>query len=272
MCWSLAGKASWSAMQDPDVLHLLILGGTAEAARLVDALHDRFGPELAVTTSLAGMTRAPRALPGSVRVGGFGGADGLADWLRAHHVGFVIDATHPFASQMSANVREACDAVSLPRLSFVRAPWTAADGDNWRNVSNLDTAAALLPDLAKRVFLSIGSARLDLFSGLRNVHLVVRMIDSPEKPLPLADYSVILARGPFDEAAERKLLCDERIEAVVSRNSGGAATVAKIKAAKALGLPVVMISPPVRETGECVESLEGALKWITKRIEEARRA
>ena len=272
MCWSLTEKERWLAMRDLDAPHLLILGGTAEAARLADALHDRFGPKLAVTTSLAGMTRAPRALPGETRIGGFGGVDGLAAWLQAHHVGFVIDATHPFASQMSAHARQACSAVSVPRLSFVRAPWTAAESDNWRNVSNLDTAAALLPDIAKRVFLSIGSARLDLFSGLRNVHLVVRMIDSPEKPLPLVDYSVILSRGPFDEAAERKLLRDERIEAVVSRNSGGVATVAKIRAARALGLPVVMISPPVRETGECVESLKGALKWITKRIEEARRA
>lgn len=253
-------------MRDPDTPHLLILGGTSEAAQLADALHYRFGSALAVTTSLAGMTRTPRSLPGSVRVGGFGGADGLATWLRAHHVEFVIDATHPFASQMSANVRQACDAVSVPRLLFVRAPWTEKDGDNWRCVSNLNAAAALLPDIAKRVFLSIGAARLDLFSGLRNVHLVVRMIDPPEKSLPLVDYSVVLARGPFDEASERKLLRDERVEAVVSRNSGGVATVAKIRAARASGLPVVMITPPVRETGECVESLEGALQWITERM------
>lgn len=253
-------------MRAPDAPHILILGGTTEAARLAVALHDRFGTELAVTTSLAGMTRTPRELPGSTRIGGFGGVDGLAAWLRAHHVGLVIDATHPFASQMSANVRRACDAVSVPRLLFVRAPWTAKDGDNWRCVSNLNTAAALLPDVAKRVFLSIGAARLDLFSGLRNVHLVVRMIDPPEGPLPLADYSVVLARGPFDEEAERKLLRDERIEVVVSRNSGGVATVAKIRAARALNLPVVMVAPPVRETGECVGSLEGALQWITKRM------
>lgn len=253
-------------MPAPRSPHLLILGGTAEAARLAEAVRDRFGLALAVTSSLAGRTRAPGTLAGAVRTGGFGGAVGLAAWLRTERVNLVVDATHPFARQISANARRACDAENVPRLILARAPWQAESSDNWRCVSGLDTAAALLPDIAKRAFLSLGSAHLTAFAGLPGVHLVVRMIDPPAGRLPLVDYSVVLGRGPFDVAAELDLLRRERIDVVVSRNSGGAATVAKLHAARTLGLPVVMIAPPARELGDSVESLEGALQWITDRL------
>ncbi len=266
MYWSWTEKVARLGMSVPDSPHLLILGGTAEAARLASAARERFGSALAVTSSLAGRTRAPGALAGAVRTGGFGGVAGLVGWLRAERVGLVVDATHPFARQISANARQACDAEDVPRLIFARAPWWAESGDRWRCVSGLDTAAALLPDIARRAFLSLGSAHLSAFSGLRGVHLVVRMIDPPNGHLPLADYSIVLGRGPFDRAAEIDLLRRERIDVVVSRNSGGAATVAKLHAARTLNLPVVMIAPPAREAGECVESLEGALQWITDRL------
>ncbi len=253
-------------MPDPETVHLLILGGTAEAARLAAAARRRFGTGVAVTSSLAGTTRAPRPVAGAVRIGGFGGAPGLAEWLRRENVGLVVDATHPFADKISANAREACAAVKVPRLVFSRPPWKPKQGDRWRNVSGLDTAAALLPDIAKRTFLSVGSLRLGAFAGLDGVHLVVRMVDPPAAPLPLADCSVILGRGPFDAEAERDLLRRERIDTVVSRNSGGAATYAKIEAARELSLPVAMVAPPAREIGECVESMEGALRWIGLQI------
>ncbi len=253
-------------MRGPDRPHLLILGGTSEAARLAQTLSERFGAALVVTTSLAGRTKSPGPLSGVTRQGGFGGAKGLSDWIREHNVDLMVDATHPFAQQISANARDACDAESIPRLILFRKPWRATDRDNWLNVSSFDTAAALLRDIAKRVFLSVGSTHLDAFAGLRSVHLVVRMIDEPKSLLPLADYSVILEKGPFDESAEQELLRRERIDVVVSRNSGGAATFAKIKAARTLNLPVVMVTSPAREVGEYVDSLEGAMRWIAGRM------
>lgn len=247
-----------------DAPHLLILGGTAEAAQLAEAAVERYGATLAVTSSLAGVTRAPKPVAGALRVGGFGGVSGLADWLR--RVDMVVDATHPFATRISANSRAACVAERVPRLVLSRPFWQRKTGDRWRVVSDLDSAAALLPDMSKRAFLSVGSQRLEAFSGLRDVHFVVRMIDPPVTALNLSRYSVVLGRGPFDVAAERDLLHRERIDTVVSRNSGGTATYAKIAAARMLNLPVVMIAPPPHVSDVRVESLEGALQWIDERI------
>lgn len=249
-------------MPAPDRPHLLILGGTTEAIRLADAAQDRFGDTLAVTTSLAGRTRTPGRPAGAMRIGGFGGPEGLAEWLRANTVSLVVDATHPFAATISANARKACEATEIPRLLLGRPLWTAEPGDDWRCVGTLEAAAALLPDIAERVFLSVGSQALEAFAGLDGVHLVARMIDPPAASLPLADYCVVLGRGPFTESKEYVLLRDKRIDTIVSRNSGGAATYAKIRAARRLGLPVVMIAPPPRESGTNTESLEDALQWI----------
>jgi len=246
--------------------HLLILGGTAEAARLASAAVARFGSGLTVTTSLAGTTRTPKPIAGEVRVGGFGGARGLATWLRAEQVDMVVDATHPFARNISENSFKATGAENCPVLVFSRPSWQPKPGDRWRVVSDLDSAAVLLPDMAKRAFLSVGSQRLSAFARLPSVHLVVRMIDPPAEPLSLMDHKVLLGRGPFDVDAERDLLQRERIDTVVSRNSGGAATYAKIEAARDLKIPVVMVEPPVREAGESVESLEGALRWIETQV------
>ena len=247
--------------------HLLILAGTAHAARLAEAALARYGRTLAVTVSLAGRTESPETVAGAMRIGGFGGAQGLAEWLRRSRVDMVVDATHPFATRISENARLACDAVVIPRLVFSRSPWVAAADDRWREVPDIARAAAILPQLGARIFLSIGSQQLAAFAGLRGVHLVVRMIDSPKTELPLADYSVILGRGPFCEAAGTDLLRGERIDAVVSRNSGGNATFAKIAAARNLRLPVVMIAPPPPERGQYVETLEEALQWVVEKVE-----
>ena len=245
---------------------MLILGGTSEAAQLAVAVTKRFGSNLKVTSSLAGRTRVPRPVTGAVRVGGFGGARGMATWLRAKRVDMVVDATHPFASKISDNAREACDAEAVPRLVLARACWQPKPGDRWFTVSDLDTAATLLPDMAKRAFLSVGSQRLESFSSVRGVHLVVRLIDPSPAVLSLMDHTVVLGRGPFDIEGERDLLRREKIDTIVSRNSGGAATYAKIAAARDLNIPVVMVAPPAREMGETVESLEKSLRWIETQI------
>jgi precorrin-6A/cobalt-precorrin-6A reductase len=244
--------------------HLLILGGTAQAARLAAAIARHFGGAISVTTSLAGRTGTPKTVAGAMRIGGFGGATGLAGWLGEARVDMVIDATHPFAARISANARLACAAAAVPRLILARPPWCAAPGDDWRPADDLAHAAAKLPKIGKRVFLSVGSQGLRAFAGLTDTHLIVRMIDPPLEDLPLVDYMLVLGRGPFEEAAELRLLRDARIDAVVSRNSGGTATFAKIAAARHLGLPVVMVTPPPREPGLCVETVEGALQWIEK--------
>ena len=220
---------------------LLILGGTTEAANLAEATCARFGDRLAVITSLAGRTRHPAAVAGALRVGGFGGAAALAIWLGAENIAMVVDATHPYAERISANARRACATAGVARLIYMRPPWTAGPDDRWRCVPDLDSAATLLPHIAKRALLTVGSKRLEAFAGLHRVHLVVRMIDPPPGPLPLADYTVALGRGPFDETTETALLRREKIDAVVSRNSGGTATIAKIRAARNLGTPVVMV-------------------------------
>lgn len=253
-------------MPDPEPVHLLILGGTAEAAGLAQAARERFGATLRITYSLAGRTQAPAPVAGIARVGGFGGADGLAAWLRTHRVRLVVDATHPFAREMSVHARRACQAAKVPRLLLTRPQWQPVPRDDWRCVPDLDTAAAVLPDIARRAFLSVGSMRLSAFSGICGVHMVVRMIDPPKEPLPLAAYSVVVGRGPFDVASETGLLRRNRIDVVVSRNSGGQSTYAKIEAARSLKLPVIMITPPSREAGEYVESVEGVLDWIAERM------
>jgi len=236
------------------------------AARLAAAAQDRFGGRLDVTTSLAGRTRAPATVAGSVRVGGFGGISGLSGWLETNRADMVVDATHPFAAAISANARHACAAAAVPRLILARQPWAAVAGDDWRSAADLDAAAAILPDLGERVFLSVGSNGLRAFTGIDRIHLVVRTIDPPREALPLADYTLVLGRGPFDETSELRLLQGQRIDAVVSRNSGGSQTYAKIGAARRLGLPVVMIAPPPLEAGPRVEALEGALQWIAKKV------
>lgn len=242
--------------------HLLILGGTAQAARLAAAIEPHFGGRIAVTTSLAGRTSAPAAVAGAMRTGGFGGTAGLTGWLKAARVDLVVDATHPFAARISANARHACAAAAVPRLILGRSPWCGNPGDDWRRAADLEHAAAMLRDIGKRVFLSVGSQGLGAFAGLKDIHFVVRMIDPPAEELPLDDYMLVLGRGPFEEASELRLLCDARIDAVVSRNSGGTATYAKIAAARRLGLPVVMVAPPPLERGLRVDTVEEALQWI----------
>ena len=254
--------------------HLLILGGTAEASALARAAGARFGAALTVTSSLAGRTRRPTHPPGRVRVGGFGGASGLQRYLRRVRVDMVVDATHPFAAMISANARAACEAVAVPRLSLVRPMWRRAPGDRWIEVEDAAAAAAALDrieprDGARRVLLTLGVGGLEAFRGRADCWFLVRLIDPPAPPPPLARYQVLVGRGPFTVEGERALIAGRRIDAVVCKASGGAATEAKIVAARELGLPVIMLRRPAPEPGETVAEVAGALDWIAARLDGA---
>ncbi|MGY0465018.1 cobalt-precorrin-6A reductase [Kitasatospora sp. cg17-2] len=229
-----------------DHRHLLILGGTTEARALAAALDGRTG--LRVTSSLAGRVARPRLPAGEVRIGGFGGADGLADWLRAERVDTVVDATHPFAAVMSGNAAAAAAATGVPLLALRRPGWTAVPGDDWHRVPSLDAAAALLPALGRRVLLTSGRQGLAAFAHLDGLHFVARSVDPPEPPLPAA-LDVLLDRGPFTLDGERAVLREHRIDVVVTKDSGGAATAPKLTAARELGLPVVLVDRPPLPAG-----------------------
>ncbi len=248
----------------PNPIKILILGGTAEAAGLARALAGVAG--VATITSLAGRTRSPAAVPGEVRVGGFGGPVALVDYLARESIGLVVDATHPFAAQISRNAAQACHAAGLPRLLLARPPWTPQAGDNWVPAADAGAAAAALPDLGQRVFLAIGRQELAAFAGLTELRFLVRLVEEPDEPPPLAAYHLVLGRGPFAVDREIELLRKYKIEVVVSKNSGGAGAGAKIAAARELGLPVVMIGRPPAPASETAESVEAARAWIEARL------
>ncbi len=245
-------------------IRVLILGGTAEASGLARGLAGN--ARVAAITSLAGRTRAPAAVPGAMRVGGFGGPEALADYLRREGIDLVVDATHPFAARISRNAARACDLAKLPRLLLARAAWAPQAGDNWVPVPDSEAAAAALPDLGRRVFLAIGRQELAAYAGLAEPWFLIRLVEEPETPPPLADYRLVLGRGPFAVEKEIDLLREHKIEVVVSKNSGGQGAAAKIAAARALKLPVVMIQRPPAPESETAESVEAALAWIDTRI------
>ncbi|MEN1889742.1 cobalt-precorrin-6A reductase [Streptomyces mirabilis] len=221
--------------------HVLVLGGTTEARRLAAELAAR--PGVRVTTSLAGRVSRPGALDGDVRVGGFGGADGLARWLREHRVDAVVDATHPFAAAITANAARAAAAAGIPAVVLRRPGWASGPDDRWHWAGSLPEAAALLPSLGRRVFLTTGRLGLAAFAHLSELHFLVRTVEPPEPPMP-QDMEVLLARGPFTPDEERTLLRAHRVDVLVTKDSGGEATAAKLTAARDLALPVVVVRRP----------------------------
>ncbi|MEU9332726.1 cobalt-precorrin-6A reductase [Streptomyces sp. NPDC048290] len=229
--------------------HLLVLGGTTEARELAALLGAR--PGLRVTTSLAGRVTRPGALAGEVRTGGFGGARGLARWLREHAVDAVIDATHPFAARITAHGVRAAAEVGVPYAVLRRPGWVREDGDRWHRVPSLESAAALVPALGRRALLTTGRLGLAAFAGLTDVRCVVRSVEPPEPPVP-PRLEVVLARGPFTVAEEVALLRERRIEVLVTKDSGGAATAAKLVAARTVGVPVIVVDRPELPAGAVV--------------------
>jgi precorrin-6A/cobalt-precorrin-6A reductase len=243
---------------------VLLLGGTGEAAALARAIREALPDGVALTTSLAGRTTRPVPVPGDVRIGGFGGAAGLERYLRDHAIDRVIDATHPFAAQISAHAREACDAAGVPRLMLLRPPWRHHPLDRWIEVSNIAGAAAVVGKLGRRAWLTVGAGDIDAFAGVTDVRFLVRMISPPPRPLPLKLHELVLGRGPFSLAEERHLLHLHAIEVLVCKASGGAATEAKLTAAREISLPVIMVRRPPPERGQSVETIDAALAWLRR--------
>jgi precorrin-6A/cobalt-precorrin-6A reductase len=245
---------------------VLILGGTGEARELAQAIADRFGEAVEVINSLAGRTETPGVLAGTVRIGGFDGADGLRSYLREQAIDLLIDATHPFATRISHNAAAAADQASVPRLMLIRPPWPRHPLDRWIEVGDVSDAARILPRVGKRAFLTLGSAELSAFHALTDTFFLIRTVDEPKARLPLADYQLMTGKGPFDLAMERQILTHHRIDVVVSKASGGEATAAKLIAAREASLPVIMITRPLPPAGERVDTVAEAVAWLAARL------
>jgi len=234
---------------------ILILGGTAEASKLASV----FQPlPVEVITSLAGRTANPAAISGTVRIGGFGGAKGLAAYLATEHIDLIIDATHPYATRISQNAVIASQAANIRLIRLERPAWQKQSGDNWIDISSEAQAAAMIP-AAERVFLALGRQHIEPFADRNDVHFVVRMIDPPQVKLP-EDCEIVLAK-PGSYEAEKHFLAARKIGLIVSRNSGGNISYAKIEAARDLAVPVMMIARPPVAAKTVVATIEEAVAF-----------
>jgi precorrin-6A/cobalt-precorrin-6A reductase len=239
---------------------ILILGGTAEARALAERLAGR--GDLDVTASLAGRTVAPARQAVPVRRGGFGGAAGLANYLIRERIDALIDATHPYASVISANAEAAARQTNVPLIALQRLPWTPIAGDHWTEASDVSAAVEALGQTRRRVFVTLGRNELAPLQGAPQHHYLIRSVDPVEPPLALPDAHYVTGRGPFAAADERALMTAHRIDVVIAKNSGGAATYGKIEAARALGVAVIMLRRPAPPDGAAVHSIDAAVAWL----------
>ncbi|MBB4663746.1 cobalt-precorrin-6A reductase [Conexibacter arvalis] len=239
-------------------MRVLILGGTGEARELAALLHR---DNVAVISSLAGRVARPRLPVGEVRVGGFGGPAKLAEWLTRERIGCVVDATHPFAERISASVAQAAGRAGVPLLRLARPGWSERPGDRWIWADDLDAAAAQIPSLGSRVLLTTGRQGLAAFAD-GDAFFLVRCVDPPEPPLP-RDHELLLDRGPYTLAGELELIDRHRLDVVVTKDSGGRLTEAKLDAARARDLPVIVVRRPPSPAGvQAVESVAEAHAWV----------
>lgn len=234
------------------------MGGTADASLLAAEIARA---RIDAVYSYGGRTRAPADQPLPTRIGGFGGASGLADYIRREAITHVIDATHPFAAEMSRNAVAACAETGTPLIALERAPWIKASADNWIEVVNVNAAVAALPDAPANVFLAIGRQHIAPFATKPQHAYTLRFVDPPESPLPFAA-DVIVSRGPFTLDGELEMLHMRGIAWIVARNSGGDGARAKIDAARMRGLPVIMISRPSLPERLRVESVADVMQWL----------
>ncbi|MFC3962667.1 cobalt-precorrin-6A reductase [Nocardia jiangsuensis] len=222
---------------------VLILGGTAEARSLA---------------------RIAAVLPeGAVRVGGFGGVDGLRAYLRDNAIDVLVDATHPFAAVMSSHAAAAAAAAGIPLLHLRRPGWSGAQGDSWTRVPSLPAAAE---GLCGRVFLTVGRQGVSAFAGVEEAWFLIRAIDPPDPPVP-ASHEILLARGPFAVDEEIELLRRQRIDVLITKDSGGPDTEAKLIAARELGVPVIVVDRPPLPAGGApvVAGVDEAMAWLRER-------
>ncbi|MEE2033395.1 cobalt-precorrin-6A reductase [Rhodococcus chondri] len=241
-------------------MSVLFLGGTGEARVLAQRLQDS-GIEF--ESSLAGRVRNPRLPAGAVRIGGFGGVAGLVDHLLSASVRVVVDATHPFAAGISANAAAACEKAGIPLLRLQRPGWTDGTG-TWTWVDEHERAATAAVTGAS-IFLSTGRQTLDRFLGPLAAHRVlVRVVEPLDHEVPHS-WTVLLARGPYTVAGERELMRENGIDTLVTKDSGGALTRAKLDAAAELGVRVIVVRRPPGPRGvRTVASVPEAAEWILR--------
>lgn len=238
--------------------NVLLLGGTAEARALAEVLHTS---GIRVISSLAGRVARPRLPVGEVRIGGFGGPEALARWLGEHSIDAVVDATHPFAERISASAAAACAAAGVPLLRLERPGWTAQEGDDWHWVDGLHQAAATVPGLGSRVLLTSGRQGLAAFAGDQSSWYLIRCVDPPDVALP-PRHEVRLDRGPYTLEGELGLIDEHRIDLLVTKDSGGSLTEAKLAAARLRELPVIVVRRPPRPGAATVARVDEAAAWV----------
>jgi precorrin-6A/cobalt-precorrin-6A reductase len=239
---------------------VLVLGGTAEAREL--AAHLAAEPHMRVVSSLAGRIARPRLPAGEVRIGGFGGPAGLAAYLTERDVQAVVDATHPFAERISASAVTACERAGVPLLRLERPGWTQRAGDHWQWADDVDDAARAIPP-GRRVLLTTGRQGLAAFAHRDDAWFLVRCVDEPQPPLP-PQHQLLLDRGPYTLDSELALVDEHRIELIVTKDSGGTHTHAKLDAARERGLPVIVVRRPPRRDATTVTTVEAALRWARR--------
>ncbi len=243
---------------------VLILGGTGDATQL--AAKAATIP-VEIISSLAGRTTNPISPAGNVRIGGFGGQTGLTDYIKQMNIDILIDATHPFAAQISFNAAIAATDTNIPRLMLIRPTWKKQPGDIWIEVDSVESAAATLQNHAKKVFLTVGKQQLPAFAKLSDIWFIMRLIELPLPSTAVPQGIFLCDRGPFSLDNEREILLKYNIDTIVSKNSGGDATIAKIIAAREFGIPVVMVNRPPTPPGEKVSNADEALIWLLKKLD-----
>ncbi|WP_386078287.1 cobalt-precorrin-6A reductase [Vreelandella sp. F11] len=241
------------------MIKILILGGTTEASALADAIAKRGLPAI---FSYAGRVSSPKPQPLPTRIGGFGGVSGLIAFLAQEHITHIVDATHPFAAQMSTNVVAAAAQCGVKAIAFTRPAWRPVVGDQWQSVASVDEAVSALAGPPQRVLLAIGRMHLAAFAAQTQHHYVLRLVDQPDRPLSLADYTAVIDRGPFTLEGDMALLETQRIERIVCKNSGGEGAASKLTAARRLGLPVVMIERPQLPSRLEAHTVDEVMSWL----------
>ncbi|RMB35841.1 precorrin-6A reductase [Sphingomonas sp. PP-F2F-G114-C0414] len=238
---------------------ILILGGTTEASALASALAER---GIAAVLSYAGRVANPKPQPVPVRIGGFGGVDGLATYLRETGITHLVDATHPFAAQMSRHALAAAALAGVLHIAFTRPAWTPEDGDDWHRVGDIDAAVAALAGPSRRVMLALGRMHVEAFAAQPQHRYLLRFVDRAERAIGLPDHHLVIDRGPFTVECDLTLLREHAIDLLVCKNAGGSGAMAKLVAARTLGLPVVMIDRPAIPARTEVYDVAGVLRWL----------
>ena len=246
---------------------VLILGGTMEGRTLAENLERTLGGRIRILTSRAGLVEPSRPLAGEPREGNFADSMELGDFIRGEGVALVVDATHPYAAGISALATAACARAEVPKLQLVRAPWRQPPGSKWLRFKDMAACAEALPTFAQRVFLAIGSRGPRAFEGIDGIHFVARMIVEPEIPFDIPSLEVVLARPPFDAEGEKALMRRYDIDTLVTKNSGGEATAAKIEAAGDIGVKICCIDRPAPEPGDRAVTVADAQAWIEAEIQ-----